>query len=319
MGISKLKKPGELLNWEDIQKMKYSWNVACEVLRLSPPSLGSLWEAVNDFVFSGFSIPKGLEEPKNKATYSCQIVIFDNCHELVDNRLKLIEFDFRFCSVNCAALERYKWIINRVRSFGMKVTLTFFHHSLPPWAAEYGCWKMEKTVDYFMDFTRLALLLGIPVLDFLVTFFGLFLIIGSGLMVMVPRLVAVDYANGLARIPRPSYHLFTQVVTTGKVTREDWACAWNELQTAAKEKKKRPFCRSMSRIWFMRMDTCEHNCRVCVILLAIAEETLAEFLSKASRTAVDWVQMIEMKTFAPTTFAAAQDFWTLRYSTNYEC
>ncbi|TXG67805.1 hypothetical protein EZV62_009080 [Acer yangbiense] len=91
--------------------------------------------------------------------------------------------------VNCAALERYEWIINRVHSFGMKVTLTFFHHSLPPWAAEYGCWKMEKTVDYFMDFTS------------------------------------------------------------------------------------------------------------CVILLAIAEETLAEFLSKASRTAVDWVQMIEMKDY----------------------
>ncbi|KAI9187081.1 hypothetical protein LWI28_024189 [Acer negundo] len=62
MGISKLKKPGELLNWEDIQKMEYYWNVACEVLRLSPPSLGSFREAVNDFVFSGFSIPKGLED-----------------------------------------------------------------------------------------------------------------------------------------------------------------------------------------------------------------------------------------------------------------
>ena len=30
-------------------------------------------------------------------------------------------------------------------------------------------------------------------------------------------------------------------------------------------------------------------------LLAIAEETLAEFLSKATGTAVDWVQMIGMK------------------------
>ncbi|AQK40634.1 Homeobox-leucine zipper protein REVOLUTA [Zea mays] len=30
-------------------------------------------------------------------------------------------------------------------------------------------------------------------------------------------------------------------------------------------------------------------------LLAIAEETLAEFLSKATGTAVDWVQMVEMK------------------------
>ncbi|KAG9149897.1 hypothetical protein Leryth_020252 [Lithospermum erythrorhizon] len=57
-------------------------------------------------------------------------------------------------SVNYAALERYKWIISRVRSYGMKVMLTLFHHSLPPWAGEYGGWKLEKTVDYFMDFTR---------------------------------------------------------------------------------------------------------------------------------------------------------------------
>lgn len=32
--------------------------------------------------------------------------------------------------------------------------LTLFHHSLPPWAAEYGGWKLEKTVDYFLEFTR---------------------------------------------------------------------------------------------------------------------------------------------------------------------
>lgn len=32
--------------------------------------------------------------------------------------------------------------------------LTLFHHSLPPWAAEYGGWRLEKTVDYFMEFTR---------------------------------------------------------------------------------------------------------------------------------------------------------------------
>jgi hypothetical protein len=32
-----------------------------------------------------------------------------------------------------------------------------------------------------------------------------------------------------------------------------------------------------------------------VSLLAIADETLAEFLSKATGTAVDWVQMIGMK------------------------
>lgn len=36
----------------------------------------------------------------------------------------------------------------------MKVMLTLFHHSLPPWAGEYGGWRMEKTANYFMDFVR---------------------------------------------------------------------------------------------------------------------------------------------------------------------
>ncbi|KAL3335075.1 hypothetical protein AABB24_031338 [Solanum stoloniferum] len=59
MEIRKSKGEGELLNWDDIQKMKYSWNVACEAMRLMPPAQGAFREAITDFTFGGFTIPKG--------------------------------------------------------------------------------------------------------------------------------------------------------------------------------------------------------------------------------------------------------------------
>ncbi|GJN05136.1 hypothetical protein PR202_ga22741 [Eleusine coracana subsp. coracana] len=311
-------------------------------------------------------------------------------------------------SVNFAALERYKWIIQRVHEYGMKVMLTLFHHSLPPWAGEYGGWKVEKTVSYFMDFVRLVvdcvsdsvdywvifnephvfvmltycagawpggdpnalevatstLPTGVynialhwmaiahaeaydyihlksicDKLDFIgINYYGQEVISGPGLklvdndeysesgrgvypdglfriliqfnerykslnipfiitengvsdetdlirkpyilehllaiyaaIIMGVRvlgylfwttsdnwewadgygpkfgLVAVDRANNLARKPRPSYYLFSKVVTTGKITRQDRACAWRELQQAALEKKTRPFFRAVDK------------------------------------------------------------------------
>ncbi|XP_020085449.1 cytochrome P450 716B1-like [Ananas comosus] len=58
-GIAKSKTPGETLTWDDLNKMKYTWRVALETLRMIPPVFGSFRKALKDVEFNGYLIPKG--------------------------------------------------------------------------------------------------------------------------------------------------------------------------------------------------------------------------------------------------------------------
>lgn len=57
--IMKKKRPDENLTLEDIKKMKYTWKVARESMRLFPPIFGSFRKTITDIEYEGFTIPKG--------------------------------------------------------------------------------------------------------------------------------------------------------------------------------------------------------------------------------------------------------------------
>ncbi|KAG2645736.1 taxadiene 5-alpha hydroxylase-like [Panicum virgatum] len=57
--IAKNKGDGEALTWDDLAKMKFTWRVALETLRLVPPIFGSFRRALEDVEFAGYLIPKG--------------------------------------------------------------------------------------------------------------------------------------------------------------------------------------------------------------------------------------------------------------------
>nr|GMD51356.1 cytochrome P450 716B1-like [Ipomoea batatas] len=48
-----------LLTWEDLSKMKFTWRVAMETMRMFPPIFGGFRQTAKDIEYGGYLIPKG--------------------------------------------------------------------------------------------------------------------------------------------------------------------------------------------------------------------------------------------------------------------
>ncbi len=52
-------KVGDLLCWDDTRKMKYTWQVIQETMRIQPIVAWGAREAIKEIEYGGFTIPKG--------------------------------------------------------------------------------------------------------------------------------------------------------------------------------------------------------------------------------------------------------------------
>ncbi|XP_076956556.1 taxadiene 5-alpha hydroxylase-like [Bidens hawaiensis] len=76
------------LTWGDIQRMKYTWRVAQELMRIIPPVFGSFRKVVNDTTFGGFDIPKGWQVFWSAYNTHMNNDIFENPKEFDPSRFE---------------------------------------------------------------------------------------------------------------------------------------------------------------------------------------------------------------------------------------
>ena len=74
--IARSKQLGEFLTWEDLAKMKYTWKVGMETLRMVPPVFGGFRTALKDIEYDGYLIPKGWQVCHNFSLVYFNLFLF---------------------------------------------------------------------------------------------------------------------------------------------------------------------------------------------------------------------------------------------------
>ncbi|KAJ9566247.1 hypothetical protein OSB04_002213 [Centaurea solstitialis] len=76
--IAKSKTRGEALTWEDLTKMKFTWRVTYEILRINPPFIINFRRTMQDIEYEGYTIPKGWQVIMSRSVTHMDNSIFQN-------------------------------------------------------------------------------------------------------------------------------------------------------------------------------------------------------------------------------------------------
>ncbi|GJN32492.1 hypothetical protein PR202_gb21006 [Eleusine coracana subsp. coracana] len=86
--VAKDKDDDVALTWEDLAKMKFTWRVALETLRVVPPIFGNFRTTIQDIEFGGYTIPKGWQVFWTAGVTHMDAAIFPEPHKFNPSRFE---------------------------------------------------------------------------------------------------------------------------------------------------------------------------------------------------------------------------------------